>query len=51
MSDYGFKIVDFATYCKKCKHLDKKEDETPCDECLKISARIGSKKPERWVEK
>lgn len=44
-------IVDFEKYCPECKHYDKKENEQPCDQCLGISARMNSRKPERWEER
>lgn len=43
-------IVDFARYCRTCAHENKKENESPCDECLEVSARENSRKPERWVK-
>lgn len=44
-------IVDFDKYCPNCKHFEKSEAESPCDDCLEVSARYGSRKPERWEEK
>ena len=46
-----YKEVDFKTYCATCKHKDKKEDETPCDECLAEPANVYSRKPIKYVEK
>lgn len=46
-----FKIVRFDEYCKKCKHKDKKEDETPCDECLDNPVNVDSHKPVKFEEK
>lgn len=45
------KIVEFDKWCSTCKHKDKKEHESPCDECLSVPARMNSHKPERYVEK
>lgn len=45
------KEVDFKTYCAKCKHKDKKEDDTPCDECLEEPVNIHSHKPIKFEEK
>lgn len=44
-------IVDFERYCKTCKHKDKKENESPCDECLDSPMNLQSAKPIRWEEK
>ena len=46
-----YKLVDFEAYCKTCKHEKLPESESPCDECLAISARMNSQKPEFWCEK
>lgn len=46
----NLKIVDFAMYCPACKHVNKKENSHPCNECLSVSARINSHKPEKWEE-
>lgn len=42
------KIVDFSRWCNICKHRDKLSNEDPCNECLTISARVDSRKPENW---
>ncbi len=31
--------------CKKCKHWKKEEEESPCDECLKVWAIEDSHTP------
>lgn len=46
-----FKIVHFDEYCMKCEHRKKKEDETPCDECLSNPANVDSHKPVKFEEK
>ena len=51
MDEDNYKFTDFAYYCPRCKHCDKKEDEEPCDECLAVGARPNTKKPERFEEK
>ena len=38
-------IVNFAGYCYKCKHAEKKETETPCDECLDNPHSQESRRP------
>ena len=45
------KIVDFAYYCKICKHADKEGIEDPCNECLSYPTNIDSHKPVKWEEK
>ena len=47
----GYKEVYFNEYCKNCKHKDKKEDESPCDECLSEPANLHSHKPVKFEEK
>ena len=47
----NYKIVSFYTYCQTCKYKDNSDDDTPCDECLKVPARLGTTKPERWKSK
>lgn len=47
----NMKIVDFGKYCITCKYEKLKESESPCDECLSITARMNSHKPEKWEEK
>lgn len=51
MGPNGEKIVDFATYCHRCKHFDKDSTDDPCNECLGIPARQYSNKPEYYEEK
>lgn len=45
------KEVYFCSYCPKCVHWEKKEDESPCDECLSIFYREHSHKPVCFEEK
>ena len=47
----NYKIVHFDKYCDKCKHKDKEQDETPCDECLSEPANLNSHKPVKFEEK
>ena len=51
MSDLYLKHVEFHKWCESCEYEENAESEPPCDECLEIPAREGSKKPEKWVEK
>ena len=45
------KEVNFHKYCESCKHRNKKEKESPCDECLEEPVNAYSSKPIRWEEK
>ena len=46
----GYKEVYFNEYCKSCEHKNKKEDETPCDECLSNPVNLFSHKPVKYEE-
>ena len=46
-----YKEVYFGEYCKKCKYLEKKENEEPCDECLENPVNLYSHKPVNYKEK
>lgn len=48
MQDY--KIVEFWNWCPSCKYADADESESPCNECLEVTARLFSHKPENWEE-
>ena len=45
MDEINVKFVDFDRYCWLCEHEKKKEDEHPCDLCLNVPAREGTRKP------
>lgn len=45
------KEVNFADYCKTCKHAEMPEYDDPCDECLMSPCNINSHKPVNWEEK
>ena len=49
--DEGMKEVYFNQYCKTCKHLDKPENEDPCDSCMAAGANFNSHKPTKYEEK
>lgn len=51
MADNDNKIVAYEKYCKKCKHLGKKDYEEPCNECLENPARSGSEVPANFEKK
>lgn len=46
-----YKEVYFEEYCKRCQHEKKKEDDSPCDECLSEPSNLYSHKPVRYKEK
>lgn len=51
MDDNNMKLVDFHTYCPKCKWkdaLDAPDPKVPCDECLEVPARPNSHIPDRY---
>jgi hypothetical protein len=45
------KIVDFKTYCNKCKYRDYKEGQDPCNDCLDNGGREGTTKPQYFEER
>lgn len=45
-----FLEVDFKTYCKTCEHQKKKDYEDPCNECLEVGMREGTRIPEQYKE-
>lgn len=49
--DNDMQFVDFEAYCKTCKHEKQKEVADPCNDCLDISAREKTSRPERWEAK
>ena len=46
----GTKELYFDQYCKTCRHAKKKEDESPCDECLAEPVNQYSHKPFNYDE-
>lgn len=47
--DY-IKLVDFKTWCPKCKYYKTKESEDPCNECLEHGANEATTRPVRYEE-
>lgn len=45
MNKDGTKIVNYALYCKDCKHFDLSAAEDPCDKCLSRPVNTYSEKP------
>lgn len=48
--DTNMKEVEYAVYCSKCKHRNKKENEDPCWDCLTESFNENSHKPTYFEE-
>jgi hypothetical protein len=44
-------FVDFAKYCKTCKHTNKSDLEEPCRTCIESPANLHSEKPIKYEEK
>ena len=51
MSSSSPKEVRFDIYCKKCKHENESEFESPCCDCLAQGWNVNSKKPISFEEK
>lgn len=49
--DYRYKIVKFDEYCHKCENWLVHETDHPCDECLAVPVREGTRIPEKFKEK
>lgn len=43
-------IVEFGVWCPKCEHYEKKENESPCDECLLEPVNAYSRRPVHWKQ-
>jgi len=43
-------FVDYYKYCETCKYKELSENKYPCDECLGVPARYGTRQPEKWEE-
>lgn len=44
------KLVEFDKWCDTCVYFNTDESKDPCNECLTITARENSHKPEFWKE-
>ena len=53
MGDSKLKEVNYVTYCESCKHKDKNDYESPCNECLEAhdAMREGTEVPVMWEAK
>lgn len=49
MDDY--KEVNFSKYCDLCVYREKKDYESPCNECLEEGMREGTEKPLYFEER
>lgn len=44
------KFVAFNEYCPKCVYADRSSVQDPCNECLGVGAREGTKEPVNFKE-
>ena len=51
MDNQAYKEVHFHEYCKKCKHKDLADHETPCNECLFEPLNLNTHRPVKYEEK
>jgi hypothetical protein len=51
MDDREHKIVDYHTWCQKCKHQKLDETKEPCNECLSYPINLNSTKPIKFTSK
>lgn len=51
MEKYNLKEVYFDNFCALCEHKDKKENESPCDDCLNEPVNENSHRPVFFVRK
>lgn len=42
------KFTAYWDYCKQCVHKDKDDTDEPCNTCLEVPARFGTKKPYKF---
>jgi len=47
---YPYKIVRFDEYCKTCTSRLLDESEEPCNTCLEVSVREGTREPLKYVK-
>ena len=41
-------FVDFYKYCKLCEYDKLSEKDEPCNRCLEVGDRVGTRKPEKF---
>lgn len=44
------KFVEFDKYCKKCTNFKTTPTADPCNECLSVPARLGTRVPLKFKE-
>ena len=44
------KLVEFNSWCERCKHYDKDEADDPCFDCLCDPVNVASHKPTKFEE-
>lgn len=47
----GLKEVQFAEYCDKCKYAGLDEFKDPCNDCMGVPAREGTRVPVNFKDK
>lgn len=47
----NYKEVNYAHYCRKCKHWECKQEDEPCDSCLAEPTNLGSRKPVKFEKR
>lgn len=45
------KFIKFDEYCPKCRYEKEPETSDPCNQCLMIPAKEGTRKPDRYWPK
>lgn len=51
MEEDNMFFVEFDNYCKTCKNFDLSPTKDPCNDCLDVPSRMGTRVPEYWEEK
>lgn len=51
LTDNEYREVDYAKYCKICKHVDCPESADPCFECLDHPLNYYTDKPVNYEER
>ena len=51
MDESKYLEVNFHKYCARCKYRRLEEVQSPCNECLEVGMREGTRQPECFKEK
>lgn len=51
MLEKNEKEVNFHDFCPKCMHVNGSECSEPCDSCLEIGGRVGTRVPEKYEKR